>query len=188
MNLGEFYRVNGISGADVRTDFNTLVKIGDPIKIEDYINEHSITQIVSIEDFIGSGDQFEKILAKIPDCIKKLPVLFVPLLICYNGDNTISKMLNGYSNWQIDPVIIIDEGSCLTPKANLSNKHLERRVLEVAKNFSNNIKGNTTDEMIYGFGKTGALVVLHSNTPDNTMPFIWWADNWNALFPRSSRT
>lgn len=189
MNLGEFYRVNRISGTDVRTDFNTIVKLGDPAKIQAYINGNNITQMVSIEDFIGSGDQFMKILNIMPSCLKRLPVLIVPLIICSDGLNNIKShlMTHSFTNWHIEPVVIIDFDDCLTSKTELTNKPLEKNILEIAKYFSTQIIGGVSDEWVYGSAKTGSLVVLYSNTPDNTMPFIWWTEDWNALFPRSSR-
>jgi hypothetical protein len=40
----------------------------------------------------------------------------------------------------------------------------------------------------FGFADTGALVVMHSNCPDNTVPIIHHSsDTWDPLFPRSSR-
>ena len=40
----------------------------------------------------------------------------------------------------------------------------------------------------FGFADTGGLVVLSTNCPDNSLPFIHFqCETWNALFPRASR-
>lgn len=192
MNLGDFYRVNGIHGISVRSDFNSLVKLGDSGKIEKYIKGKGFKQIVLIEDFIGSGEQFLEIVEEFPDFLKKIPILFAPQIICSDGYNQIKKILSAFTNWQIDPVLVVDEIDRLHPSMDLSNMPLQQRIIKIARTFSchwKKIEKNfSLDTMIYGFGKTGALIVLYSNTPDNTMPIIWKKiKNWNALFLRSSR-
>lgn len=187
MNLGEFYRVNNITGISVRPDFNTLASMGDGEAIQQYMSDNGFNQVVLLEDFVGSGTQFTGILEQGLSYFGDTPILFVPLLICPNGLNNITRDLMAYSNWKIEPVIKIDRSDSLTPETNLSGNPLEKEIVNIAKNFSRRTGGDVVDELVYGHENTGALVVLHSNTPDNTMPFIWWADNWNALFPRSAR-
>ncbi len=188
MNIGDFYRINSISGADVRPDFNTLIKLGDSKKIDKYISDNNIVQIVSVEDFIGSGSQFIKILRRAPKCFVNIPILFVPLLICSNGLNEISNFLGNRRNWSVEPIIVIDDDDRLTTGTDLSGKPLESRIISIAQEFSHRTKGAVVEEWVYGHENTGTLIVLHSNTPDNTLPFIWYTNNWNALFPRSPRT
>ncbi len=188
MNLGEFYHVNNITGVDVRPDFNTLTSMGDGATIQKYISDNGFKQIVLIEDFVGSGTQFGDVLEKGPSYFGDIPILFVPLLICSSGLDRVKNDLMGYDKWKIDPVIVINKSDGLTPETDLSEKHLEREIIDIAKAFSSKQRGSVIEELVYGHENIGALVVLHSNTPDNTMPFIWWTDNWNALFPRSPRT
>lgn len=189
MDIGGFYRVNNITGIEVRPDFNTLAAMGDKDAIKTYISKKGFNQIVLLEDFVGSGKQFSDILSKCNSYFGNMPILFVPLLICSNGLCDIKDELKNHKNWSINPVIIIEEGDRLNSNTDLSNKPLESEIVNIAKLFSRSTIGNVANDMVYGFENTGALIVLHSNTPDNTMPFIWWTDNnWNALFPRSSRT
>lgn len=191
MNIGEFYRINHIEGHDVRPDLNTLATMGDEQHIHDYMSGRNIEQIVLLEDFVGSGSQFRSTLEKSLKYFGGKPTLFVPLFICSNGLADVSDVLAGYGNWRIDPVVVIDEGDRLHPGTDSTNKPLENKIIQIAKDFSSRIRGSISEELVYGCGKTGALIVLHSNTPDNTMPFIWWNKNdskWNPLFPRSNRS
>lgn len=183
MNLGDFYRVNHITGSGVRPDFNTLSCMGDKTEIQAHITQNNYRQIVLLEDFVGSGSQFEGILNRCSDYFGKMPILFVPLLICSNGLRFISEILASHDNWRIDPVIVINEDERLTSGTDLSEKPLESVIDNIAQFFS-----HQANCPAYGHNNTGALIVMHTNTPDNTLPLIWWTDNWNALFPRSSRT
>lgn len=187
MNIGGFYRVNNITGVDVRPDLNTLSTMGDVDSIKAYISREGFNRIVLLEDFVGSGGQFSDIFKRGNSYFGNMPILFVPLIICSNGLRDISAKLSSHGNWSIDPIIIIDEDDRLDSNVDLRNKPLESEIVNIAKFFSCKINGSVATEMVYGFEDTGALIVLHSNTPDNTMPFIWWTDEWRALFPRSPR-
>lgn len=187
MDIGKFYRVNNITGVDVRPDLNTLAAMGDVNAIRNYISSEGFDKIVLLEDFVGSGSQFLDIFDKCNSYFGNMPILFVPLIICSNGLRDIGVKLKNYNNWSIAPVLIINDDDRLDSSTNLSNKPLESEIVNIAEAFSYRITGSAVNDMIYSFGDTGALAVLHSNTPDNTMPFIWWTDNWSALFPRSPR-
>ncbi len=189
MNLGDFYRVNHIQGIDVRPDFKTLVNLGDPRIIESYIKENGFEQIVMIEDFIGSGATFAGIVSKLASFLTNIPILFTPQIICTDGLDYIKNCLKSYKYWQIDPVLVVNKNDCIHPDLDISNHRFKQTIIEIARNFSMQFESDSDlDNWIYGFGKTGSLIVLYSNTPDNTMPIIWRkTENWNALFIRSSR-
>lgn len=187
ISISQFYKVNRIEGIDIRPDLNTLATLGNEKDIQAYISKNDFNQIVLLEDFVGSGSQVVNILKKCSTYFKDIPILFVPLIICSNGLKDISDAL-ACDNWRIDPLIEIGEDDLLDLRTDLSNKPLEREIVKIAENFSCGKTMPVNVDPVYGFGKTGALIVLHSNTPNNTMPFIWWTDNWNALFPRSTRT
>jgi hypothetical protein len=187
MDIGGFYRVNNITGVEVRPDFNTLSAMGDVNAINTYMSSNGFNKIVLLEDFVGAGTQFSNILSKCNSYFGNIPILFVPLLICSNGLRDIRVKLRNHNNWSINPVIIIDEDDRLNSNTELSNKPLESEIVNIAQSFSHHTHGSVENDRVYGFKNTGAMIVLHSNTPDNTIPLIWWTENWNALFPRSPR-
>jgi hypothetical protein len=197
MNIGDFYRANNIQGIKIRPDFNTLVELGDDKKLEKLITDQGYKQLVLIEDFIGSGLQFSQIVKRFPDFLKNFPILFVPQIICSDGLNKIADYLKKYSAWKIEPVLIVDKADCLYPGKNLSDSVLLKKIIEIgtkkfigewAKHLKIDISKFDIDTGLYGCGRIGALIVLYTNTPDNTMPLIWKKiEDWNALFPRSSR-
>jgi len=188
IGISEFYKVNRIEGIGIRPDCNTLATLGDKKAIQTYISKKGFNQIVLLEDFVGSGSQVVPILKECSTYFGNMPILFVPLIICSNGLKEISEELACHNNWRIEPLIEIGEDDLLNLNTDLSDKPLEREIVKIAEDFSRSKNMPVGVDPVYGFGKTGALIVLNSNTPNNTMPFIWWTDNWNALFPRSSRT
>jgi hypothetical protein len=203
--INSFFHINNLAaGASLRPDWRSMLEFGSPQKIINYCNTYGITRLVLLEDFVGGGSQAVdavEFAAKLPN----LQVLFVPLIICPDGE---IKMRNSERDMNLirlgalkyEAVMELPSSAFLT----LTNSPFFNDNI-----FSDNVRKllNDTYPIVgggvvpgklkpyhpYGYPPnkpTGGLVVMYSNTPDNTLPIIHWrpkGNTWSPLFPRHSR-
>jgi len=195
MKINEFLHVNDIRNEiNHRPDWQSLSKFGSPEKIKTYINSKNIKRIVLLEDFIATGVQASKAIEFAANlyAADHLPVLVVPLILCPQAIDTFASMKLP-NHVTIDPVLllekqhfVLDDEAKNTSILNQFKKLAEQTYLQVTSGIppSNNDKPYGP----LGFGNTGGLLILATNTPDNTLPLVHWrSSTWNPLFPRHSR-
>lgn len=192
MRINAFYHLNHISGRDYRPDWRSLARFGDPVSLCDYLRQN-IDRVVLLEDFVGSGSQIEAAVKFLRELPHRPQTLLVPLIICPAG-------LTAAKTWQFEnpalkvaPVMRLGARDFLTdkPVANEPGTLARFRKL-VEDTFPQVLNGAdpiaTKTYTPYGFWKTGSLVVLATNCPDNTLPLLHHRSaTWNPLFPRASR-
>lgn len=195
MKINEFFHVNNIpTEINHRPDWQSLAKFGDPAKINNYIDKHSVKQIVLLEDFIATGTQAEKAIKFAANLrpSNPIPVLIVPLILCPKAVNNFEKM-NLPTHVTIDPVLQLDDHHFVSTDRK-NNTTIFNQIKDLAENIhpqvTNGIAPHPTIKPYssLGFGETGGLIVLYSNTPNNTIPLVHWRSaKWNPIFPRHSR-
>lgn len=204
MVISEFYHANHISGIDLRPPFRVFKGLYEinyypeylPKLLKKYMQNKNLERLVLMEDFVGSGTQT---LAVVDWAVNNLdcPILFTPMIVCPDGAKALDALANKYPDRLcIEPVLQLDDSVFVAPKNN-SNNLLFKKIKEFAEAIHPSIKGEPdTSYGPYGYFKrgdqmTGATIVLFSNTPDNTLPFIHhhekYPSTWKALFPRVSR-
>ena len=195
LRINQFYHINDIPGKhDYRPDWRSLLQFGDVSKIKDYINEQQIKRIVLLEDFIGNGGQVSKAVLFAIKNLKDVPILIIPLIICPAGLKASKKLEDENPNVKIDPVVCIREESLVKVilEENLSDffKTLHPLLVNSYPIVSNSeiIDANIDPYGPFGWRNTGGLIVMHTNTPNNTLPMIHYSsETWTPLFKRHKR-
>jgi hypothetical protein len=159
------------------------------------LHEWKYEQIVIIEDFVGSGTQSIEVI----DFLGNFPewkILFIPLLICPQGDMAITKHLytKEYNHIIYEPIskmpweLILAEkrphgSNCLPNLLDDFRKYARKIYTKVMGTKISGSKG------YLGYKETGALFAKYTNCPDNTLPLYNEKENkyWKPLFPRSAR-
>lgn len=194
MKINSFYNINNIPGGqDYRIEWRASEKFGDKNKILNHIDDKSIKYLILLEDFVGSGTQMKKAVEFAARLSKDLPVLVVPLVLCPEGAKKVNELCGIFSNVSFSPIITLPESAFVLPSPQKNESKLISDIRKlVVNNYNLTSGGNTSpDEKPYGpfgFKDTGGLVIMYSNTPDNTLPAIHWkSSSWDPLFPRHSR-
>lgn len=195
MHISSFYHVNHISGYQLRSDWQTLAEFKNEKQVTTFVKANRIERIVLLEDFVGSGSQVADALSFACHLPSKTPVLFVPLLICEGGSAMARGIESMFPQFRFDPVLSIRENQCLLETASLGEPTIFAQLRDVIlDSFPFVIDGLSPHDLAklsdgpFGFAKTGSLVVLHSNCPDNTLPLVHQlSKTWTPLFPRASR-
>ncbi len=193
MNIAAFCHINNITGNDFRPDWRSLEKFGDCEKIVNYMRSKNYENIVILEDFVGSGSQFlgklqnskkTRLLELIQLLNNKPKILFVPLILCPEGNQNINEAINQYGmsdQIQLSPVMLLPTDLFITPE----NKNVSVRIHELITQTCN-VAG--FKENPYGYNQTGSVIVMFTNTPNNTLTLLHnQTETWHPLFPRSSR-
>jgi hypothetical protein len=197
--INQFYHLNSIKcKTTFRPDWRSLKQFGDESKIIDYILQQGIKYIVLLEDFVGSGKQsrptleFALNLVRNPRLDDSVSILFVPLLICPAGLKKVASIFQDRARATISPVICVKPSDLINEKE--ANRDLQVLAwIELVKSTFSQVKGSLVNKEIaklkeFGFDNTGSLIVMYTNTPNNSLPLIFVeSDSWSPLFKRHTR-
>jgi hypothetical protein len=203
--INAFFHVNNLAaGANLRPDWHSLFELGDTNKLNAYCAAKKIKRLVLLEDFVGGGSQSMKIVQYAATDIQDLEVLFVPLIICPAGAKK-ARALEVELSGRRTNSLRFDAAMELPAEAFLTATHSpyiepDKFITDLRALIQSSylqVSGGQPLGSIpyhpYGFpanNPTGGLVVMYSNTPDNTLPLVHWrpANNaWSPIFPRHSR-
>lgn len=192
-DIGQFHHANGLAGKDQRPPWRILKKFADGNKVRTYMNRESLTHLVLMEDFVGSGVQAGGPLeyaAKLLRC----PILFVPLIVTARGLERLLDLARRYSHIRVEPVFVLPAQVQVEETTTEGEYSLFTAVRDIVTRTFDVVRQPTPPETEalqepFGFKGIGALLVLHTNCPNNTLPLVWHgAPEWRALFPRISRS
>ncbi len=200
LKINHFYHINNIStSADIRPEWRTLQKLGDQTAISSYLNSANIRNIVLLEDFVGGGSQSKDALVFANKFSTSVSIFFVPLIICPTGVTLLNHLSTSYP-FTFDPVLALPQNSFIQRHSHPSEGKELAKLRDLAKGtylqVTDGQSPHATDASgkylkpyhPLGWDQTGGLIIMHTNTPDNTLPmFHWESDTWNPLFPRHSR-
>lgn len=204
--INAFFHVNNLSaGTNLRPDWHSLLKLGDIDRINSYCQNNKIKRLVLLEDFVGGGSQSLDAVRFAATKVHDLAVLFVPLVICPKGAASARQLATdlcarrpgalrygAVMELPKDAFLTLHQSPYAEPNALVTSLRnlIEARYPEVSGGRQPGV-----EKPYHPFGypnsdPTGGLVVMYSNTPDNTLPLIHWRPpegTWHPIFPRHSR-
>ena len=185
LRINSFLKVNGLKSLDKRPDWRSLRQFGHPDKIQKYVKEKKIQELVLLEDFVGSGTQAKGSVGFAAQTLPTTRILLCPLIVCPKGDEVLSKFVQRFRNVTYDPALVLPSSSFHSYKNAMSGN------ANRAEQFLCDLKsklGTKSDKYMFGFKQTGAKVVMYSNCPNNSLPiFHHESSSWTPLFPRVNR-
>ncbi len=191
--INDFIKVNNIpSSFNLRPDWHTLTELGDKKSIENYVSKTGVKRIVMLEDFVGSGSQVASRIRFACQSFPKLDILCISLINCPIGVSTLAELPRLYANLTVKNIIEIPESDLISENANSSEPKFHDDVRELANRMyltvTDGISPGPKPYFPLGYKKTGGLIVLNANVPDNTIPMIHHTSaSWKALFKRITR-
>jgi hypothetical protein len=185
MHIADFYHVNNITHIDDRPDWRSLRQFGSIDEIINYMYKNNLSNIVLLEDFIGSGSQACRSIIMAASLSKNFRILVVPLIICPEGQEMGQNLEGLFHNVQFKPVLSLPKEMFLhvtpIPGEPQSYGPLRNTIIKLADIVD-------SPDGPFGFHDTGGMIVMYTNSPDNTIPVINnRSSTWDPLFPRSSR-
>lgn len=200
--INSFFHVNNLpANANLRPDWCSLHKLGDVYKVRNYCAKNGIRRLVLLEDFVGGGDQSLAAVEFAATHIENLEVLFVPMIICPDGAFGARALEAGLNSRRpnslcFDPVLELPKPAFFTATDSSFSVPETDALRELVNASYGAVSGGVVQGKpyhMYGYPAskpTGGLVVMYTNTPDNTLPLIHWRPvngAWQPVFPRHSR-
>jgi hypothetical protein len=190
--IADFCHINHIVENEYRPDWRSLAKLASSSQdIHAYILQENVRNIVILEDFVGSGSQFlgnkrhPGILKFIQTLKIDCNILLVPLLLCPKGQSNIQIEINNLkmnNRVSLKPVMSLPNELFITS----NDRQRSPRVFDLIQKAHKIGKFKTHK---HGYKNTGALIVMNSNCPNNSIPLIHEeTPTWKPLFLRSSRS
>lgn len=201
--INSFFHINNLpANANLRPDWCSLYSLGDVFKIRNYCKTNGIKRLVLLEDFVGGGSQSLSAVNFAATHIEDVEVLFAPMIICPDGAE-MARLLETKLNLRrpgtlaFDPVLELPKPAFFTPTDSSYSQTETDALRELISSSYPAVSGGVAlgakPYHMYGFPgnrPTGGLVVMFTNTPDNTLPLIHWRPAngaWQPVFPRHSR-
>ncbi|WAT84022.1 hypothetical protein [Delftia acidovorans] len=200
--INSFFHINNLpANANLRPDWCSLRSLGDIYKVKNYCKNQNVKRLVLLEDFVGGGSQSLAAVKFAATHIEGLEVLFVPMIICPDGAvkaRLLEDEVNLRRNYSLrfDPVLELNKPAFFTETDSSLPERDTEALRDLIKSSYDLVSGGVKrgePYHMYGFPPkrpTGGLVVMYTNTPNNTLPLIHWrpkSESWQPVFPRHSR-
>lgn len=198
--INQFYHLNQITSKHTfRPDWRSLRQFGDKVRVLDYLKRNGVKFLVLLEDFVGSGSQVKKTLEfacellACPEAVELgIRILFIPMIICPKGIDTLKELKNKHNSLDFKPVVEIANSEIVNEETSQNNSNIGPYVDMIKRSFAKVKGGNPSEELKrieeFGYKNTGGLVVMFTNTPNNSLPIIFVeSDSWSPLFKRHFR-
>lgn len=198
LKINSFYKINNIpTKADFRPDWRSLAEFASAQRILEHCQKNGFKRLVLLEDFVGGGSQMKDAVSYAAECCPYLNILVVPLIICPRGVKAAAKLEAKYSDTlMFAPIVPIPQVAFLSTATTAGEPAWHEKIRNFASASYSRVSGGVPEgqEKPYhplGFqygAPTGGVIVMYTNTPDNTLPLIHWeSGTWYPLFPRHSR-
>jgi hypothetical protein len=187
LRINAFLKINSLRGHEYRPDWRSLARFGSVERIREFTKHASIDRIALIEDFVGTGNQMSDALCFAAGIDPKMSVMACPLVICPEGIEKAAELIKKHGNLAFDPVLSLRPSSFIKFEPQLNEpplyEHIRSLIAKIAPRLS--IKSGRET---HGYEGMGALTVLYSNCPDNTLLLVYdHTNDWEPLFPRVER-
>ena len=148
--------------------------------------------LVLFEDFVGSGSQMLTAVKNAVSIVHEIPdlqVLLCPLFICPVGHRLATRLAAQHPCLTYLPVLAFERKFFVRPKPVNREYSDFASFRELVKRVDPLVSTGVQDFGPFGYRNTGALIVKHDNTPDNSLPIIHRRrpGTWEPVFFRTSR-
>ncbi|MEQ8908712.1 MAG: hypothetical protein RIC95_05940 [Vicingaceae bacterium] len=210
VHLLYFFRQENRLAKSQFIDSNQIFDRSNPMDIQ--LNAPDIEEYIFIDDFCGSGSQATEYSDKIVDLILSInPHVKISYLMLFATNTGKDYVKNNTNFHYVDSVYEVDETfKCFSTNSRFfknapdeinqifAKEMCERYGKDLIKSIiEREIRGisvaeleNLSEQHKLGFGDCQLLMGFHHNTPDNTLPIIWYDENdiaWNPIFKRYNK-
>jgi hypothetical protein len=155
------------------------------------LRDTTVLRYVFIDDFCGSGKQGSEYSQDLVEDIKRLkPDAFVAYYVLFATANGIKKLSNDTKFDSARAIYELDSSfKCFVPES----RFFRNPVTGVDQTVCERISRQYGEKMVaaahaLGYENSQLLIGFHHNTPDNTLPIIWFDEPgrlpWKPIFRR----
>lgn len=190
--INNFIKINNIPSIyDLRPDWHSLAALSDQNSIKKYVLENAIERIVMLEDFIGSGSQVGSKIKFACECLPDTSILCISLITCPKGVSYLNSLSSIFPNLTVKHIVEIPGDYLLSETASVNELSIYTKTRKIACKTYSMVTPEPIGQKPYhplGYKRTGGLIVLNTNVPDNTLPLLHHTSlTWFPLFKRITR-
>lgn len=171
----------------VEYDENGNCKLRDSYK--------DVKHYVFIDDLCGNGDQATSNTSNVKRCVQHLRNIVEDAKISYFMIFGMSKGIQVIRNSglynQANAVVELDESyRCFSEQSRFFDDDKYKRAEAKSIAYKHGYKLMGYPQISLGFGDCQLLLSMHHNTPDNTLPIIWYDEDntiWKPIFKRYNK-
>jgi hypothetical protein len=165
---------------------NVFDRAGSKIPV---LRDQTVNRYVFIDDFCGSGDQGVKYSSEIVEDIKRLnPVAEVAYYVLFATNTGLDHVRQNTAFDIVDAVFELDETyQCFGASSRYFGSPPSGVDRTFAKGMAYHYGATLVPAHPLGYMNCQLLIGFYHNTPDNTLPIVWFAEgnpHWVALFRR----
>jgi hypothetical protein len=160
--------------------------------VSQILREPTVTRYIFIDDFCGTGQQGIEYSREIVEEVKRLnPGASVEYYVLFATEYGISRIREQTKFDFVSAIYELDSSfRCFSASSRYFSptpKGIDRSFCEaMCRLYGERLTGNVGDAL--GFGDSQLLIGFHHNTPDNTLPIIWFDERnhtpWTPIFRR----
>jgi hypothetical protein len=156
------------------------------------LQNSQVNNYVFLDDMCGSGDQACTYLTKIVQDIKALnPTATVSYYVLFANQDGINKVKRDTDFDEVDCIFELDDSFVCFSE---NSRHFKSVKENIDKKFAESIAqkygSSLLPEDALGYSNNQLLIGFNHNTPDNTLPIIWFDEdgmNWQPIFKRYNK-
>ena len=195
--LGNFLRWNNIAGRGLRFTWEQHLPTWDSDAFMQTVMCSGAgtprTNLVLLEDFVGSGAQMEKAVRLACSLTNVQRVLLCPIVICPKGGECARALVTIYDKLSYSPVMELPDEAFIEEVA-APDEHKHHPLIRKALISLHALVCGTPDSWpqktsAFGYRETGAVFCKFDNCPDNSVPVLHHRSDlgWSPLFLRTAR-
>jgi hypothetical protein len=153
------------------------------------LRNSSVTRYVFVDDFCGSGTQAEEYSQKVVEDIKRIePKVQVAYYALFATEAGIAHVRSKTCFDQVGAVFELDDSyKCFEP----SSRYFRSHPSGIDPGFAKSVAAHYGQQLVpaheLGFKNGQLLIGFYHNTPDNTLPIVWFSAAGNSWIPMFRR-
>lgn len=180
-----FHITEAPSHTNRRPAWLDLAEFGDRNRVAEHMEQHELGSVAIFEDFVGSGTQISAAVAFALSLPNQPDVFVCPIIACPAARTTLAS-LGSQPRLTYVPLVELSNRNMVPELAPPNEAPHLRKLRDCIEHVASAVSPTIPK---YGYKGAGALVVQHSNAPDNCPSLIWHSSpTWTALFPRQHRS
>ena len=150
------------------------------------IKQKEIKALVVIDDFLGSGDTAVRFwddpsIQELRESDSTIDFYYLVLLAMEHGIRNVQDK----TDFCVIPAQIFSEKyRVFSDKSIILPEDMRPDAEDICKRYGEKLEG---EMYALGYNNSQALIGMHHNIPNNTLPIIWSENNWHPIFPRKSK-
>jgi hypothetical protein len=151
------------------------------------IKQKKVKSLIVVDDFLGSGDTAVRFwdndtsIQKLRESDTTINFYYLVLLAMEQG---IRNVEDNTDFCVISTQMFSEPYRVFSDKSLILHEDIRPITKDICKGYGKRLEG---EPHALGYKNSQALIGMHHNIPNNTLPIIWSKNDWHPIFPRKTK-